>query len=362
MKLFVTFIRKFGVPFLLIGTFLFLSMQAGFAQTGTEVGVFEDREIRPGAIVEVPVDIRDVTDLYAFDIEISFDPEYLDFDDADPNKAGIQTGIGTFLDPGMMLMNQIDPEEGTIHVVMTQINPSQPKSGSGNLLVLYLTGLKTGLTTLEVTKVELSTRYGEAIAVSGVDAGIVIAAQAPVVTATSIPVVDPIQITEIPTLDPSKIPPTPTTAPSATPIPTRTATSMATQTRTATATGQTAQARTTTATNVPTRTATLAPGATLAPMATQGQAATQSAQSTSVSEIEAMGTATAEPTAVSEVVNTLLVPTETVSSEGRELAKDSALSFGKVLPWLIGAVVLLIIPAGVYLRIRKNRAISEEDK
>jgi len=328
MKLLVTFIRKFGVPFLLIGAFLFLSMQVGFAQSGARAGVFGEFQIRPGAIVEVPVDIQDVTDLYAFDIELSFDPEYLDFDDADPNRAGIQAGIGTFLDPGMMLMNQINYEEGTIHVVVNQINPSEPKSGSGNLLVLYLTGLKIGQTSLEVTKVELYTRYGEAIPVSLVSAEIQIVSGAPIVTATNIPVIDPIEITEIPTLDPSQIPPTPTPLPSVTPIPTRTATALPTQTQAASAT------------SAPTKTATHAP------TATQSQLAKQETQ----------------PTSVSEVVNTLPSPTEAGSSEGRELAKDSALSSGKLLPWLIGAVVLLIISARVFLGIRKNRAMSEEDK
>jgi len=75
MDLLKKFIRKYGVPFLLIGTFFFFSMQAGFAQGGTQAGVFEVPQIRPGVMVEVPVEIRDVTDLYAFDIELSFDPE-----------------------------------------------------------------------------------------------------------------------------------------------------------------------------------------------------------------------------------------------------------------------------------------------
>ena len=234
MKLLVTFIRKYGAPFLLICTFFFLITQAGFAQGGTQAGVFEVPEIRPGVLVEVPVEIRDVVDLYAFDIELSYDPEYLEFEDADPNKDGIQPGFGTFLDPGMTLVNIIDPEEGLIHVLMTQVNPAEPKSGSGNLLVLYMTGLKTGQTTLEVTKVELSTRYGEAIPVSGMDAEIVIAAEAPVVTATPIPVIDPIEITEIPTLDPYILTPSPTPAPSATPMPTPTGTAIPV----ATATGE----------------------------------------------------------------------------------------------------------------------------
>lgn len=333
------------------------------AQSGARAGVFEDFEIRPGVLVEVPVEIRDVTDLYAFDIELSFDPEYLEFEDADPNKAGIQPGFGTFLDPGMTLFNLIDPEEGLIRVVMSQINPSEPKSGSGNLLVLYLTGLKTGQTTLEVTKVELSTRYGEAITVSGVDAEIEIVTDAPVVTATSIPVIDPITITEIPTLDPSQIPPTPTTAPSATPR----------STQAATATPQPTQARTealaATATSAPTRTATLAP------TDTQSQGAVASAEPDSAVDPEGEETIAADATGASLTEEILVAAPEMHTPEAEEsvldeanntyerlLTKNSAQGPGKLLPWLIGSSVLLIIAVGIYFGYRKNRATSDENK
>ena len=48
----------------------------------------------------------------------------------------------------MTLFNIIDMEEGRIHLVMSQVNPSEAKSGTGNILVLYATALKTGVTNL----------------------------------------------------------------------------------------------------------------------------------------------------------------------------------------------------------------------
>lgn len=373
MDLSQKFIRQIRTSFLLICIFFLLITSAALAQSGARAGVFVDLEIRPGVLVEVPVEIRDVTDLYAFDIEMSFDPEYLEFDDADPNKDGIQPGFGTFLDPGMTLFNLIDPEEGLIHVVMSQINPSEPKSGSGNLLVLYLTGLKTGQTTLEVTKVELSTRYGEAIPVSVVDAEIEIVTDAPVVTATPIPVIDPIEITEIPTLDPSKIPPTPTPVPSMTPVPTRTATLLATQTRTATNTLQPIKTRT----EAPAATATsaLISTATLGPTTTQSLATQASAEPASTLESEGEEPPAAEPTGANPAQDTMAAPVQQPNTEaegdglgkvndteGRILTKDSPQGFSNLLAWLIGAAVLLIIAVGIYFGKRKNKTISEEDK
>lgn len=330
MKLSQTIIRRFGASLLLLCISFFLSMQTGFAQGGARVGVFKDFQIRPGAIVEVPVDVRDVIGLYAYDIELSFDPEFLDFDDADPNKNGIQAGIGMFLDPGVTLVNQIYYEDGLVHVMLSQINPSEPKSGSGNLLVLYLTGLKTGQTTLEVTRVELSTQNGEAIAVSVENAEIEIVSGAPIVTATNIPVIDPIDITETPTLDPSKLPTTPTPMPTMTPVPTRTATSMATQTRTATLTN--------------------------APVSTQSEMFTATPQPMVVVEPTDTAAPASEPTDGTEAVISPPSSTDSDINGGRELDKDTARGFRNILPWLLGAAALLIIGGGVFIRTHNKQS------
>ncbi len=322
MKLLRTFIRKCSAPFLLICTFFFVATQAGLAQAIARAGLLDAMQIRPGVAVEIPIDIEDVVDLYGIEIELEFDPTYWEFEDADPRRTGIQPAIGTFLDPGMTLFSIIDMQEGRIHLVMSQVNPSQPKSGDGTIMVLYATAKKTGVTSFEVKKVELATRDGLDIAVEGVDGQITIESQAPVLTATAIPVIDPTEIIIVPTYSP----------PTATPV--RTATPKPTQTKA------------TTVTNAPTRTATLAP------TETRNPAATQITQPTSAAVSEVGGTPTAEPT-LAEIVNTLPAPTEVATIEGRELAKGSALSLGKLLPWLISAIVLLII-AGVILFIRRE--------
>lgn len=376
-----------------------LSASVAFAQTGTEVGVFENLEIKPGVLVEVPVDIHDVENLYGFDLELEFDPSYLQFSDADPQQEGVQVGLGTFLDPGFTMFNIVEPQEGKIKVLMTQFNPSTPKSGDGTLLVLYLTGLKTGQTMLEMSKVDLSTRYGEGIPANGVGTAVDIVTDAPVVTATSIPVIDPIEVTVIPTLEPSQIPPTLTPRPTATFLPTRTSsygegTQPVLNTSTPKATGSaTQEPPANTATSAPTRTATLMPTQSqAAPTETQGQvtlptsqptrAGTDAPAATSISaepasavEQEGEETPVVDPTRVSPAEETLAALTEQPNPEVEEgasvkanntderlLEKDTAQSPGKLLPWLIGAAALLIIAVGIYFGSRKNRAISEEDK
>ena len=117
----------------LLSVIIFLGRQfsPASAQTSAQVGIFQAYEIQPGARVEIPIEIRNVQDLYAVDLEIHFDPRILTFEDADPQMDGIQPALGTFLDAGMVLYNTVDPEAGIIRFVMTQVNPSEPKSGRG---------------------------------------------------------------------------------------------------------------------------------------------------------------------------------------------------------------------------------------
>jgi len=176
------------------------------AQEGARVGVFADLEIPLDARVEVPVEVRDVEELYAVDLTIRFDPEILQVEDANPDQEGVQPGLATFLDAGMTLFNEVDNETGTVRFVMSQINPSEGKSGSGNLLVLYFVGKQAGTSQITVEKVELANRSGEAIPVSGVNAEIVVREGAPEVVATPIPLQDQGQIIVIETLTPTPIP------------------------------------------------------------------------------------------------------------------------------------------------------------
>lgn len=176
---------------LLIILFLPLSGAAAQDENGAQVGVFEDYELQPGSRVEVPIEIKDVEELYAIDIEIKFDPAVLSIEDADSKTDGVQPALGIFLDAGLTLYNTVDNEAGVIRFVMSQVNPSEPKSGDGIILVLYVQGLAEGESDLEVTTLELSNRSGEAISAEPVDAQVNVSDVALAKESTSIPVQDP---------------------------------------------------------------------------------------------------------------------------------------------------------------------------
>jgi hypothetical protein len=187
----------------------------GQSSGNSQIGFFISPTSAPNTRIEVPVEIHNVQDLYALDVTIKFDPAILAVEDADPNQTGVQVALGKFLDPGMVLFNTVDNDKGTIHFVMTQTNPSEPKSGSGNLLVIYFQGIKEGESDLSFTNIQLSDRNGNALSAIEKDAAITISNGVPTQAATSIPVQDAGLLTQIPTMMP-----TATATPEVTPVPT----------------------------------------------------------------------------------------------------------------------------------------------
>ena len=84
------------VTVLIVLSILSIGVAPVFAQGVAEIGVFEDLTIPLNERVEVPIEIRNVQDLYAVDVTISFNPAILTVEDAEPNKAGCNPGWGRF--------------------------------------------------------------------------------------------------------------------------------------------------------------------------------------------------------------------------------------------------------------------------
>ncbi|MCJ7696372.1 MAG: cohesin domain-containing protein [Anaerolineaceae bacterium] len=208
---FITFLCLVTVPWLMVN--------AQTSQTA-KVGFFKSYNIPTDTKVEIPVEIKDVNALYAIDFQMTFDPSILQVEDADSDSPGTQIAQATFLEAGMVLFNDADNALGKIRFITSQLNPSEPKSGAGVLFVIYFTGIKEGTSALTITNLQLADRQGNEIPSMKAEDSISVAKDAPLINATTIPVLNPTQMIILQVTP--QIAPTPTSTPiiEATEIPT----------------------------------------------------------------------------------------------------------------------------------------------
>jgi hypothetical protein len=167
-----------------------------FAQTPSPVIIRvnpEQAQMAVGQTVDVSIEVQNVTDLYAIDVLLAYDPQAVEVIDLDPTLEGVQVGLGTFLEPGFVILNLVDNNLGRLRLAMTQLNPATPKSGDGALIVLRLRGKTTRAPTpIEVLTVKLASPAGVEIAVGSIEnGGIEVIQTMPAATSTSIPFQNP---------------------------------------------------------------------------------------------------------------------------------------------------------------------------
>ena len=149
------------LAFLLLA-FLMFPVRA-FADTAVVSIEGESTVLEPGASARIAVSVSNVQDLYGFQINLQFDPAVFQINDSDPGKDGIQLRAGSFLSPDFVAENEVDNRAGMGRFAAVQLNPTEPKSGSGVLLELDIEALAPGLGGLTITSVDSSTRDGIAI-------------------------------------------------------------------------------------------------------------------------------------------------------------------------------------------------------
>lgn len=159
-------------------------------------------EITAGQTVDIAVAVEDVTELYGFDIAVAYDPAIVEVMDLDPEEDGIQLALGVFLDPGFVIFNQADNSLGQLRLVMTQLSPSTPKSGDGNLVVIRFRGRQTGQTPLLLLTGELAQRDGTTFEPEWVDGELTVAAESPPQPIVFTPIPSQIAGTPLPTTTP----------------------------------------------------------------------------------------------------------------------------------------------------------------
>ncbi len=175
--------------------------------------------------VVLSVTVDAVTNLYAVEFVLEFDPTVVEVVDANTAVAGIQITPGGFLSPDTVVVNEANNALGTINFALSQSAPSPPVSGSGTLATITFRGLATGTSEVGFTSVTLTDNVGDPIAVSPQNAEITVSPTAPTPTpvpATPTPVpATPTPVPATPTpvpATPTPVPATPTPAP-ATPTP-----------------------------------------------------------------------------------------------------------------------------------------------
>jgi len=196
----------------LVVVLLFLSLATSVRAAGTTVSAgAAPRTIKKGEVVAVPVTIADVSGLYGFEAQLKFDPAVVRVADADPGKAGVQLLPGDFLALDFLVRNAADNDAGVAEFVLTQLNPSEAKSGSGTLFTVYFEGIAEGKTSvIRFDRLTLSSRDGMEIPATAVNGEIRVSAASGVpaaANATSLPTAAP------PVLDMEVLTATPPPAP-----------------------------------------------------------------------------------------------------------------------------------------------------
>jgi hypothetical protein len=121
-------------------------------------------ELDAGQVQPLSITVSDVQALYGLEIHLRFDPTVVQVADADPAREGVQVAAGDFLSADFVAQNQADNQSGSIDYAVTQVNPNEPKSGSGTLLVVQFQGSAAGRgSQIEVVNGILTTRDGELI-------------------------------------------------------------------------------------------------------------------------------------------------------------------------------------------------------
>ncbi len=191
------------------------------------------QRIGPAGTTEVAIRIESVTRLYGVEVHLTFDPNYLEIQDADPDKPGVQLQTGSFPAPDFVVQNQADNVQGTIDYAVSQLAPREPVDGGGVLATITVKARGEGTSRLAFTGAKLANPDGQQIPAQTLDGEIVVAVGAlsvqptptvegpptetPVVIATPLPTQVPMAVPS-PTETPLSAPVEPTVAPSPTPV------------------------------------------------------------------------------------------------------------------------------------------------
>jgi hypothetical protein len=159
---------RLGLPGLWLLIAVSLLMLSGFtpsaAQPQTVVKVVpQTLKLRVGERATVELVIEQVSELFGAEIHLTFDPEVLEVVDADGAKEGIQIEAGVLPAPDFVVQNSADNQAGTVDYALTQLKPSEPRSGDGLLARVTFRGRKAASSQILLEQFVLADIEGTAI-------------------------------------------------------------------------------------------------------------------------------------------------------------------------------------------------------
>jgi hypothetical protein len=150
----------------LLLAFVFALPAAGQGQTAVVRSDPAVLEIGLGESATISIVLADARDVYGIDLRAAFDPQLVEVVDADPGSDGVQLTPGAFLRPDFVARNTADNAAGTLRYAITQVNPTQPASGTGVVLTVRFRGKAAGEAPLTLGPVEMADRQGQSLPVT----------------------------------------------------------------------------------------------------------------------------------------------------------------------------------------------------
>jgi len=103
-----------------------------------------------GDTTDIIIQLDDVTNVYAAELDLSFDHTILAVVDADPGTGGVQISEGDCPAPDFVVVNSADNSAGTISYAATQLNPT-PACNGGTVATVELECLSAGISQISFT-------------------------------------------------------------------------------------------------------------------------------------------------------------------------------------------------------------------
>ncbi len=112
-----------------------------------------------GSDVTVEIWLDGASNLYGIDVRLAFDPDVVNV----PSEQ--VTPLWDVFDANnhFVIKNHVDNDAGIAWYAVTNVNPSEPFTGTGRVCSITFSGLHPGVTDLEYTYVKGSTRDGAAL-------------------------------------------------------------------------------------------------------------------------------------------------------------------------------------------------------